>query len=146
MRGRGERIEPLAPEAAARLSGRRVLVFRPGFAVSTPWAYGRLAAAAPRLYVPAEEAEARLGGWLAGGAPAEALLFNSMERAAFPKFPALPCLLEALREAFGLACVMSGSGSACFALLPEAADAAPVALAVRRAWGPSALVVETRIS
>jgi len=40
---------------------------------------------------------------------------------------------------------MSGSGSACFALLPEAADAGAVAARVRREWGASAFVREARI-
>jgi hypothetical protein len=41
---------------------------------------------------------------------------------------------------------MSGSGSACFALPGEDADAAPVAAAIVEAWGPSALIVDTRIA
>jgi 4-diphosphocytidyl-2C-methyl-D-erythritol kinase len=38
---------------------------------------------------------------------------------------------------------MSGSGSACFALLPAGADAAAITTAVRSAWGPSTLAIET---
>ena len=38
MRGRGERIEALPASAAARLRGRRVLLFKPSFGISTPWA------------------------------------------------------------------------------------------------------------
>jgi 4-diphosphocytidyl-2-C-methyl-D-erythritol kinase len=41
---------------------------------------------------------------------------------------------------------MSGSGSACFALLNENAERGPVEAAIREAWGPSAFVVETRIA
>jgi 4-diphosphocytidyl-2-C-methyl-D-erythritol kinase len=145
MRGRGERVEPLAPEASRRVRGRRVLVFKPAFAIPTPWAYARLAASG-RDYVAAPGAEARLASWVAGGAAAEDLLFNSMERPAFAKFAALPVLLDAIRARFGVAAGMSGSGSACFALLREDADAGPVAGAIREAWGPSALVVDTRIA
>ncbi|WP_415908562.1 4-(cytidine 5'-diphospho)-2-C-methyl-D-erythritol kinase [Oleiharenicola sp. Vm1] len=36
MRGRGERVEDLPPAAAARLRGRRVLVFKPSFGIATP--------------------------------------------------------------------------------------------------------------
>ncbi len=147
MRGRGERIEPLPREAYGRIRGMRVLVFKPGFAVPTPWAYGRLAAEAPRSYVTPAGAEARLSAWLEqAGEPIDSLLYNTMERPVFAKFPALPLLLEQLRSRFGLAPRMSGSGSACFALLHEDAEAAPVEALIRESWGPSAFVVETRLA
>jgi 4-diphosphocytidyl-2-C-methyl-D-erythritol kinase len=147
MRGRGERVADLPASAVARIRGRRVLVFKPGFGISTPWAYGRLVAAAPGGYLPAAEAEARLAAWLAdASAPLEHLLFNNMEPPAFAKFVALPVLLDRLRGEFGLAARMSGSGSACFALLPETADLAPIRSCIRAAWGESAFVVESRLA
>jgi 4-diphosphocytidyl-2-C-methyl-D-erythritol kinase len=147
MRGRGERVEPLAAEAAARLRGRRVLIFKPGFGINTPWAYAQLAADGEKSYLPAEEAEARLAAWLGDAqAPAEALLFNSFERPAFYKFPALPALLDALGKEFWLSTRLSGSGSACFALLPAAVTAEAVRARIREAWGATALIEETRIA
>ena len=147
MRGRGERVEPLSREAYARIRGMRVLIFKPGFGVATPWAYAQLAAGAPRTYVAAGAAEAAVAAWTEKkGAPAEALLFNSMERVVFPKFGALPVLLERLEARFGIKGRMSGSGSACFAFLREDGETAPVEAFIREAWGPSATVVETRIA
>jgi 4-diphosphocytidyl-2-C-methyl-D-erythritol kinase len=149
MRGRGERVERLPEAAAARLRGRRVLIFKPAFAIPTPWAYARLAAQAPGGYTPAAEAEARLAGFLAAagsGAAWEGSLFNDLERAGFAKFLALPVLLRQLARQFGLAPRMSGSGSACFALLPAGAPVAAIMAAVRAAWGESALVVETALA
>jgi 4-diphosphocytidyl-2-C-methyl-D-erythritol kinase len=89
MRGRGERIEPLPAAAAARLRGRRVLIFKPGFGVATAWAYAQMSsfakasavakamadetedrAAKPETYLPVAEADPaspRLRR--AGGAP-----------------------------------------------------------------------------
>lgn len=145
MRGRGERIEALPPAAAARLRGRRVLVFKPTFGIATPWAYARLVARGTD-YVPAAEAERRLAAWCAGDAPAEDLLANNFEPAAFAKYLALPLLLDALRREFGVAAGMSGSGSACFALLREEQDAAPLVDRIRAAWGPGACVQATRIA
>jgi 4-diphosphocytidyl-2-C-methyl-D-erythritol kinase len=122
MRGRGERLSPLPAGAAARLGGRRVLVFKPGFPISTPWAYARLAAGAPGSYLPAAEAEARLATWIGDDrAPAEDLPFNSLEAPAFRKFPALPLLL------------------------PESTAAGALTARVRKAWGESAFVCEARI-
>jgi 4-diphosphocytidyl-2-C-methyl-D-erythritol kinase len=147
MRGRGERVTPLPPAAAARLRGRRVLVFKPGFSIPTPWAYGRLAAGAPAAYLPEEEAETKVAAWISdSSSPAEALAGNNMEPPAFSKFIALPVLLALLEHRFGLKARMSGSGSACFALLADDTDAAPIVAAIHQAWGQSAFVRETRLA
>ena len=152
MRGRGERIERLAAESVRRLAGRRVLLFKPGFAISTAWAYGRMASASDQatkdrgpVYLPEAEAEKRLGAWQQGGAPAEEILFNNMEGVAFEKFVALPVLLGRLREEFGLMPRMSGSGSACLALLGDDFVTAPLIGRIRQCWGPAAFVQEARI-
>ena len=145
MRGRGERLEALSASALARLCGRRVLLFKPGFGISTPWAYDRLARAIPSPHLPAGEAEKKLAAWLRGGGTAEELLFNNMESAAFGKYPALPVLLEKLGREFGLAPRMSGSGSACFALLRDDFVSAPVVARIRECWGPAAFVQEARL-
>lgn len=146
MRGRGEHIEALPASAAARLRGRRVLLFKPSFGISTPWAYGRMAAEAPAHYQPAREAEARLAAWIRGNAPAEELLANNMEGVAFAKFIALPVLLAKLQREFGVTARMSGSGSACFAVLRDDYATAPLAAAIRDAWGPRAFVQEARLA
>lgn len=144
IRGRGERVEPLPVTAASRLRGQRVLIFKPGFGIATPWAYAQLAAAAPGSYLPTVQAEARVSAWMTSDRePVEALLFNNMEPVAFAKFVALPTLLEMLRTEFGLQSRMSGSGSACFAVLPPEAPVTAIAGVVRQAWGPSSFVVET---
>lgn len=146
MRGRGEQLEAMTTAETARLSGRRVLVFKPAFGIATPWAYGRMIST-PGSYLPAAAAEARLAAWRGAPlAPAEELLFNNMEVAAFGKYIALPALLTELHERFGLAPRMSGSGSACFALLPDGLAATPVIEAVREAWGPRCFVLETTLA
>jgi 4-diphosphocytidyl-2-C-methyl-D-erythritol kinase len=145
MRGRGERVETLPAAARVRLSGRAVLVFKPSFGIATPWAYGRMVARGGD-YLPAAEAEARLAAWLAGDAPAEELLGNNMEPAAFEKYVALPVLLARLRREFGLMPRMSGSGSACFTLLRDDTPRAALTAAIRDAWGPTATVIETQLA
>jgi 4-diphosphocytidyl-2-C-methyl-D-erythritol kinase len=148
MRGRGERIEPLPEPVLARLRGRRVLLFKPSFGISTPWAYQRLIARGGD-YLAAEEAERRLAGWVGGEAPAEELLFNNMEPAAFEKYGALSLLLGRLRRDFGAAVAMSGSGSACFALLKEEDGDAVVAglkQVIRAGWGDVTFVQDARLA
>lgn len=146
IRGRGERVEALPPAAAARLRGRRVLLFKPAFGVATPWAYARMVAQ-PDTYLPSAQAEARLAAWMADPQrPVEELLFNNMEHEVFKKFLALPALLGRLRADFGLVGRMSGSGSACFAFLPEGRRIDAIVAAVRGAWGDSAFVIEARLT
>ena len=162
MRGRGERAEVLPEAGAARLRGRRVLLFKPSFAISTPWAYGRMDAAAPKHFVPPAEAESRVARWVGSRAPAEQLLFNNLEAVAFEKFIALPALLEKLRRESGVDVRMSGSGSACFALLDHSrsgsdgppgetgGSAADVIVTrmkqmIGECWGPPAFIQEAGV-
>lgn len=143
MRGRGERVELLGEAERSRLSGRRVLVFKPVFGVATPWAYRQLAATSGS-YLPPAEAEARVAAWRDDpAAPVEGLLGNSFETAVFAKHLALPALLGELRRHCGLAPRMSGSGSACYALLPAGADLPPIEAIIRDAWGPKCFICDT---
>jgi 4-diphosphocytidyl-2-C-methyl-D-erythritol kinase len=143
MRGRGDRIEALPARGAARLRGTEVLLFKPSFGISTPWAYQRMAARGGD-YLAAAEAGSRLDGWLDGESPVADLLFNNMEPAAFEKYVALPVLLEKLRTEFGVATGMSGSGSACYALLGDDQVAAPLVAQIRACWGAGAFVQDAR--
>ncbi len=147
LRGRGERIERLPETVRARIRGARVLVFKPDFGIATPWAYARLVAADGALYEDAAAAEARLARWVAGGARLAEVLFNTFERVAFAKFLALPALAEELRTLPGVAGVLlSGSGSACFALLDPDARSDPPMARIRDALGTGAFVVETTLA
>jgi 4-diphosphocytidyl-2-C-methyl-D-erythritol kinase len=145
MRGRGERVELLVPQACARLSGRRVLIFKPSFSIATTWAYGRMAAGAPMSYLKSTEAESRFAGWVGGTDPAEKLLFNNMETPAFAKYLALPSLLERLRGEFGLSVAMSGSGSACYALLRDDTPVREVVGRIHETWGRHTFIADTEI-
>jgi 4-diphosphocytidyl-2-C-methyl-D-erythritol kinase len=136
IRGRGEQVEALPASAARRLHGRSVLLFKPGFGISTAWAYEQMVAGAPRAYLSAAETERRLAAWIEGQADAAELLFNNLEPVVFRKYLALPVLLERLRVRFGLAPHMSGSGSACFVLLPAGARVEEINAAIVEAWGP----------
>ncbi len=146
MRGRGEHLEPLPPSATTRVRGRRVLVCKPGFGIETGPAYQALAAR-PDHYASATDEETRLAAWLADTAtPLDTLLANTFEKVVFPRWPALPVMAGLLRERHGLQLRLSGSGSACFALLAEDTDLGPVAREIHSGWGDSALVVDTRLN
>jgi len=162
MSGRGEIIEPLSEAEAKRLYGRKLFVCKPAFGVSTAWAYGEMAtgaiASAGQYYVAEGEAERLCRQWLAAEKSfeqlPELLTFNNMESVVFRKYPALAILADAFSDRFGIVLRMSGSGSACFAFLPEDASGpdASAALAsrlnecVREFWGPTAFTRVAHVS
>ena len=144
MSGRGEVIEPLEAALAERLRGTRMVLFRPDFGVETAWAYGRLAAGAPECYESEAVGVARLERFIETGALGD-VLYNSFEGPVGSKYLAISTLLEQLR-ASGVECLMSGSGSCCFALLEEnGAGAEKIEGIVRDAWGEAVFWVETSI-
>lgn len=146
MRGRGDQVEDLPEGAAGRLRGRRVIVFKPSFGIATPWAYGRMVARGTD-YIARDEAEAALACWLADTqAQVAALLANNMQPAAFEKYVALPLLLTRLHREFGVATLMSGSGSACFALADDPAQEAAVVVRIRECWGEQAVVAAAALA
>ena len=143
MRGRGEILEAIDPRACGRLAGQRVVLFRPTFGVATGWAYARLVSR-PELYEGKAVAEARLQAFYEGGSLGD-LLHNVFEITVGQKFLAIPCLLEKLR-ARGHQCMMSGSGSACFALVGSDEEAAAVKEICLKSWGQGMFWVETSLA
>ena len=140
MRGRGELLEALDQTTSSRLIGQRIILLRPTFGINTAWAYARFVSR-PELYQPKAVAEARLQAFNQGGSLGD-LLHNSFETTIGQKFLALPCLLEKLR-ARGHKCMMSGSGSACFALVGSDEEAAEAKEICIKSWGEGIFWVET---
>jgi 4-diphosphocytidyl-2-C-methyl-D-erythritol kinase len=145
MRGRGEINNPLPPVAREILRGRELLVFKPPFGVPTAWAYRALREHGADWYLPAASTEESLSRWLAAPTWATLPLGNNLELPVFQKYAALPVLLDQLRQNFRLRCRMSGSGSACFALLETDSPHDAIEKTIRNAWGPEAVVRRTRL-
>lgn len=144
MRGRGEVIDPLPVAAAARLRGTRILLFRPDFSVETASAYRRLAAGAPNSYETEADGMARLTHFSETEC-LDDLLYNSFEVPVGNKYLAIATLLQQLR-ASGVACLMSGSGSACFALPNnKSPNAGQIKQIIQDAWGKTVFWIETFI-
>jgi len=134
VRGRGERVTPVAP-----LGGTWCLLVHPGVAVATGAvyaAYDRLQGAsgltaragAPIMSPAPEGAESEAG---ASAAPV-AVPFNDLEAAACQVAPEIGKALAALREAGGREARMTGSGAAVFCL----ADSRAVLEETRRRLHP----------
>jgi 4-diphosphocytidyl-2-C-methyl-D-erythritol kinase len=146
IRGRGELLTHLTPQKRHRFAKIRLLVFKPDFGVSTPWAYARLAATSGAYFEPAT-AEARVSSWFDGRGGVAELLFNSFEPVVFRKFCALSVLVEKLRARSDVEGVLlSGSGSACFALLRTNANSAETTALIHAALGPYAFVQEALVA
>jgi 4-diphosphocytidyl-2-C-methyl-D-erythritol kinase len=120
--GRGEKIAALEPFPC--LAPAWIVLVRPPFGISTPWAYRELARfPEQRDGVPGRAtalAEAlRMGRVEALG---EGGLYNSLEAPALEKYPLLGLFQDHFRDSGCLGTLMSGSGSTTFALF--AAEAA----------------------
>lgn len=140
MRGRGEVLEPLDEVVAGALRGKPVALFQPEFPVETAWAYQVLREGAPQYYEAEADAMERLNHFRESRDLAS-LLANSFEAAVGKKYLAIPTLLEALRSR-ERPCLMSGSGSCCFAL---GDDLHSIRSEVESAWGQSVFWVETSV-
>jgi 4-diphosphocytidyl-2-C-methyl-D-erythritol kinase len=123
--GRGEQIKPLAPFGCLR--GKSIILVHPGFGISTPWAYQQMS----------NFPEAQNGK--PGRANKLAMLFdkgdlssackefyNSLEAPALKKYPLLVVFQNFFREQGAITTLMSGSGSATFAIVESQPNAEKV--------------------
>ena len=121
IRGRGERVEPVAFPHALPL-----LLIKPPFGVPTPWAYSRWKDARE---IPEAPYGVQAFPW--------GELVNDLERPVFEKHIFLADLkrwLLAQPEVAGA--LMSGSGATVFAVLRSKEDALPLGERVAREFGP----------
>ncbi len=117
--GRGERIRPLDPFPV--LKGLYMILIRPGFGISTPWAY-RQSANFPNSIKGQPGKAQQLADSLRNTSDWKVMapLFqNSLEAAVFHKYPILSLYKQFLIDQGSLAALMSGSGSTLFALLSD---------------------------
>jgi 4-diphosphocytidyl-2-C-methyl-D-erythritol kinase len=120
--GRGERIQPL--QAFPALKGAALLLVRPGFGVSTPWAYAQLAKHPESLNGRPGRANELIQRLQDGDlSAARAAFFNSLEAPVFEKYPLLATLKQTLLEQGAVVALMSGSGSSSFAVTHSIAAA-----------------------
>ena len=113
--GRGEKVTSL--ESFPALRGTSILLVHPGFGISTPWAYEQLAKFPQALNGTPGRAQ-KLISLLqtADLSAASKEFYNSLEAPALHKHPLLGLFQEFFRENGARVTLMSGSGSATFAL------------------------------
>lgn len=143
MRQRGELLQRLSGSQAVAYHGRHVLLIKPAFGVSTGHAYGWLAA--DGSYAKESDAEAALAAALSNP-EAVVKLGNSLQAPVFARHPELANGLAALKSELGISAVMTGSGSACFALVDGPVDLARVRAALEPAWGSGVWATVTTLA
>lgn len=120
--GRGEKVTPL--DSFAALAGLHIVLVHPGFGISTPWAYRELARFPAALNGAPGRARRLIDSLQRGSLSAGlAECYNSLEAPAFEKYPVLGLFQGYFRKKGALATLMSGSGSATFALFGERTEA-----------------------
>ena len=123
--GRGEKIEPL--DFFPALRSQWLVLVHPGFGISTPWAYEQLArfpAARDGRSGRARQLVSLLQTADLSAAASE--FYNSLEAPALEKYPLLALFQEFFKTNGARAALMSGSGSATFALMDSEASARQV--------------------
>jgi len=132
--GRGEKIQSLDFFPAMR--GAAFILMRPGFGISTAWAYQQLARFPAALNGKAGRAEKLIRALQTTDLSTAAREFyNSLEAPAFYKFPLLQIIHDFFRENGAAAALMSGSGSTTFGIARDLAAAQRIETKVREEFG-----------
>jgi 4-diphosphocytidyl-2-C-methyl-D-erythritol kinase len=137
--GRGEKIESL--DFFPALKHAAFLLIYPGFGISTAWAYQSLGQFPAALNGKPGRAQTLLAA-LNHSTPQElkGWLYNSLEAPALHKYPILVHFQEFLLAHGALAALMSGSGSATFAIFEDLAASKDVAKKFKDKFGASCWV------
>lgn len=132
--GRGEIIQPL--EAFPAMRDIYVVLVHPGFGISTPWAYQQLAHFPAAVHGKPARARRLVALLRTSLAAAAAEFYNALEAPALRKYPLLELFQEFFRESGAPATLMSGSGSATFALMPSRGAAEAMLEKFKVKFGP----------
>jgi len=111
--GRGEQVHPVEPFEV--LNGKGLVMINPGFGVSTPWAYGKLACL-PESYGKTGQLDDVVTKLRSEDL---SVLFNSLELPVFEKYVVLSVIKKFLMGNGALSALMSGSGSTTFAITED---------------------------
>lgn len=116
IKGRGEKVYPIECALKESLKNTTIILFKPDFSISTIWAYEKMKEAHPSYYISESEVEFKLEKLLNTHEWNNLIPYNNLSIPTFKKYIALPTLLNILRCSFNIPCMLSGSGSVCFAI------------------------------
>ncbi len=139
LSGRGEIVAPANIEIQKRLRGQRLLIFKPKFDISTPWAY--TTKTKKKAYCSAEVLQNLQKKVFSG----EWFYLNSMESVVFGRYPALKALQSKLVKEFNFHAMLSGSGSSFFGFLDKSHQLQEIRACLFDCLGKDIFIVETFI-
>ena len=142
--GRGEKIREVNPLIRNKVSGKRILLFKPPCGFSTADIYGMFQNE-DILFNERAKIESRIKDWEAGKLSLSKFIHNDLSGPVYRKYLFIPVLFEEIIERFSLNPMVSGSGSCCFLFVPEEMDLEPVQVFIREAWGDDTFLKETRV-
>jgi 4-diphosphocytidyl-2-C-methyl-D-erythritol kinase len=145
MRGRGERLDSVSLKVGNAITGLRLALFKPSFGINTAWAYRKLAEKAPSAYLEPNEAESRLASILSFPERPSEYGFNSFLDVVGKKYPAIPVLLDLLRQDHEGASFMSGSGSACAIFVRTDSELDQVRNTIHQTWGEGSFLADVQL-
>jgi 4-diphosphocytidyl-2-C-methyl-D-erythritol kinase len=142
IRGRGEQVTELPQRTINSISGKQVLLFKPNFSISTPWAYSQI-----KEYDDPTMTEIILNGFTINKSIwIDHMLYNNMQACIFEKYKAFQVLLDYLRTEFNISCQLSGSGSTCFAIINKDCSIEKIKDTIHDAWGEHIFILECRLA
>lgn len=134
--GRGEKIQSL--DFFPALQNFYIILVHPGFGISTPWAYQQLACFPDALNGKPGRAQKLISLLRTENLEAAAPeFFNAFEQPAFQKYPLLSLIQEFFRNNDAAISMMSGSGSAMFALVRGQSAAEMLLAKFQETFGPA---------
>lgn len=143
--GRGEKVAVLEPFSC--LSDVWIVLVRPNFGVSTPWAYQELAKYPVSLNGCAGRAGELIAALRSGDLRgACGLLYNSLEAPVLAKYPLLEVFQVFFRKHQALGSLMSGSGSTTFALFDGEGAAQRAVAAIPAEFGDTNWIAAVPLS
>jgi 4-diphosphocytidyl-2-C-methyl-D-erythritol kinase len=143
--GRGEQVISLP--AFKSLKGKALFLVKPGFGVSTPWAYNSL-----QRFPDLLNGRPGRGKELATAldendlSQASTLFFNSLEGPVLEKFPILRLFQTKLKALGAEVTLMSGSGSTTFAIFPDLPSADNAIEGFRQDFGATHWIHTTELN
>ena len=144
VRGRGEQLESLQQSTLNSLSGLKLVLFRPEYGISTPWAF-RYFKKKPENFLTREKAGDLLRKFEEPLFSIGDILYNTLEIAVFSKYIPMKLLIEHLRKNENIPTLMSGSGSTAFSIYKTEFELETILKNIHKYYGPNCWI-ETCVS
>ena len=141
--GRGEIVRGSGVPLLSSVSSKKVLLFKPHCGFSTAETYGNLKSS-DFSYSNEEDAGKKISNWERGDIDLLTLMQNDLEVPVSQKYLFVEAMFEALKEKFQLHAMLCGSGSCCFAPIPDNLDLIPIRRFIEESWGDKIFITETQ--